>query len=1664
MKMKTTPAQPRKYVLNASSFDFTNAAGTNGKDEVEVTWLNGKKEVLDLDNAKLALSPDINTLTKTEGTKTVIVNLIDEAGNNIKDKDNNDVTTTFNIEVGDGLVDAVISGDMTKKAYNVGDNIDLTGLEFYEKYGSTPVGNQGTLVTYPNSKITIEDITSGMSTAFTTNLPESEFNSTTHISTRQVKITFTPDSTKPELTQTKTVTVTVYNQVDTAELLDKTPQNYDLNETMKIVEIAVTRKAQGSVAEAIELSSTDIGFDSSIPGSYSKTYNYVDNGNVDGQKTFTITYTYTVNDARTSVTIDGTLTNSNYNWGEGVDFTGIKVYEKFASNTDITSPGTEVSLTDSRIKIEDITNVTTPVNVTNNLSQLTTLAESEFDGNTHKALRTIQITFTADPTAGTGVNNVAIKTVNINVLNNFDHIEISNDDEPKSSFSVNENVTNPGGKIVIYRAANKAASTETKPIEIGWLNGTIDTTTQGMQKTATITYEENDIHGNKISDAKTYKYDVVDTSKGATFVGTFTKNKYDWGETLDLSEIKLYEKFASTPEGDNGVEINLNDSSKVKIEDVTDEASGSKFDATTELMTNYFDNTHWATRKVRISYIANDGRTYTKEIEIMIFDTVDHITISDDPRKTYAIGASTSNPGGKYKVYRKSSPNTSAEEYPITESLLNGTLSTSVVTTNATATVTHEEENAHGIKKQYPATFTYTVADVVTKIEVKSPQPKITVRYGEKLKDTDLAGVMIEVYKGGTAPVDTVQVTASMVSGLNINVLGIQYPVITYGQDLDGSPVTTTIEVEVVDYVEDIILVEPTTTTYEVNDNLNLAGATLQKIMASKTPCAAVSLTDEIDLGRAVLGTYDMSTTGAKTIDVTWEGYTKSFSITVKDETKTITLTPPTKTNYQYGESNGLNLSGGKITITGKTGNSEIVLLNSPRVTLGTYTLNTLTPQTIDVLLDGVKIGDFTINISDYVSDIILTRPTKVEYEYGETLDLTGGTLQKVMASGKKGTVESLTDEVNAGRVVLGTYTTNKVGTESISVTWEGHTKAFGINISDNIQKIEIENYPKITHNYGMALDVTDVDGNPATIKVTRSSGVTYENITSGMVTGYNPNKLGAQTLTVTYKGATVQYGVNVVDYITGIEIKKPTKLTYEVGDTLDLTGGTVKYLYAAGTLDNTPVSMTDTAKVTVTGGNTDSVGTSKVTVEYGGYTKDFYITVKDGIDNITLTPPTKTDYLHNDELNLTGGKVTITTKAGTEETILLTDKRVTISNYSKTTLGAQTLDVLLDGDKVGEFTVIVEDFVKEFKVIPPNKTDYEWGEELNLDGGKVRIIMSSGAINEEESLAGYMVSGYDKEKEGTQKIIVSYKGHTGTFDVKVVDEVKSIKLLTLPDKTEYEYGEDIDVAGATIEVVKSSGIYTVDVTRDMIEDYNARKSGIQTVTVKLGNATDTFTVEVGEAPNRPSTPDTPDIPDVPDTPDTPNMPDIPDTPTPPPAIPEQPAKPTKPTKPQTDTKVIYVEKETPKEEPVVEEPKEEKPIEQTPVIEEQKEEERPTEVLGVKDETKDSNIKIKAGITSLLGLFVLLLLLLAKRNVKVYVEEGEEFEFGGMDKLTKRNRKLNIDKYIDGETYQNRVLIRLNDAISEKLDGKEIEIKHRGITKKFTVKYSDKPYEIVLE
>ena len=316
------------------------------------------------------------------------------------------------------------------------------------------------------------------------------------------------------------------------------------------------------------------------------------------------------------------------------------------------------------------------------------------------------------------------------------------------------------------------------------------------------------------------------------------------------------------------------------------------------------------------------------------------------------------------------------------------------------------------------------------------------------------------------------------------------------------------------------------------------------------------------------------------------------------------------------------------------------------------------------------------------------------------------------------------------------------------------------------------------------------------------------------------------------------------------------------------------------------------------------------------------------------------------------------------------------VSGYNPNKLGEQKITVTYEGF-TQEFIVKVSDYVSRLEIIAPEKSDYEYGQDLDLAKGKVSIIMASGAKTDTADMTASMVSGYDKTKEGTQTVTVKYKGLEGNFQVKVTDKVKGISMNTEPSKTVYKKGQSLDVTGATITVVKSSGIDTVKVTKDMVSGYNPNKSGTQIITVTYGGFTTKFIVVVETT------------------------------------VVVTPVKPVVPSKPNNS-----VENDIP-----TELPEEDVPVVEEPVVPEEPTIEKPEEdkgnVMGEtdfkdeKDDDKDSfdwkTVIIAASIVSGLALLVLLLILFGRRNVKVYVFEDGEF--------------VNQDQLIYEDLYKNRCI-----------------------------------------
>ena len=478
------------------------------------------------------------------------------------------------------------------------------------------------------------------------------------------------------------------------------------------------------------------------------------------------------------------------------------------------------------------------------------------------------------------------------------------------------------------------------------------------------------------------------------------------------------------------------------------------------------------------------------------------------------------------------------------------------------------------------------------------------------------------------------------------------------------------------------------------------------------------------------------------------------------------------------------------------------------------------------------------VEIIDYAIDIILIPPDKLTYYYNEELVLTDGSVQKIMASGA--TVEPVSLASLPATDITG-YDKEQIGGQTVYVEYAGITKSFGVTVSDKITGIEIVTKPEVTYKYGEGLSVAGGE-----IRVIRLTGPdTSIPMTLSMVSGYDPETLGEQIITVTHLGETTTYKVTVNDFAKDIIVTPPTKRVYELNETITLeklAGGKVNVKMASGAV-GADISLTPAMITSVFDSSTE--GVKNITVEYGGFTKtdEFTFTVVDALIGIVVYP-SKTEYLYNEALDTTGGKIFVIKQSGGTEIIDITPDMVT--GYDKKKLGAQILSISYEGLTCEGYGVNVSDYQVGIVVTNPDKTIYEYGEDLELVGGKVSRLMASGAIKDTVSLAGYMVSGYDKNKEGEEDLTVEYYGYKTTYPVTVVDSLVGIMMGKLP-KVSYRYGEELNLTGATVILIKTSGQYEVPLTADMLSGYNNSKVGRQPLTVANSGYETNFIVSVSQ-------------------------------------------------------------------------------------------------------------------------------------------------------------------------------------------------------------------------
>ena len=1447
-------------------------------------------------------------------------------------------TAPLKITLNNATISISMKQQPSKTEYGYGDTIDLSGgkITVIKENGDTEekvLTDSGVTVTeIDGSSIDLSKVTFG------------DDNTTT----KNLKVTYDGKETS--------FTIKVINKVTKINMHTTPKTNYNVNDTLDLTtdgttpgEILVTR--QTGVAEVVKLTDSRVnvtGFDSSVEHTnLPLTVTFTENGV--NQKA---TYNVDVKDTVTSVTLKVVPNKTEYKYNEELDVTGGEIEITKGSGT------TTINLDSSMVSGYD----------------KTTLGE-----------QTLTITYGGQ----TVTYEVTVKDYVTDISVSPTIVTGKYNDELSKLISDN-NITYT---VTYAKGGAQSPSALAESMVAGYDK------TETSKQSLTITYKDQDTNSYTNGQSFTATLDVTLSNKitGITITAP-TTNKYNHGDSLNLAggEIELtYADGTTRTEPITSAKITEVDGSTLNMS-----PNASEYGADYTL-----------SKTLKIEY-TKDGITGTVNYPITIVNDVKSIDIHTTPTKvSYNVNETLDVTDGEIKVTRATG---TPEIIPMTNQMVTNFDSTK----ENTALKLNVEYTENGVTKT--TDYTVSVKDSVKKITLNTT-PKTDYKYNDEI---DVSTGVITVESGsGTKDI---QVTESMITGYDKTQLGEQEITITYGGQ------TVTYKVTVKDYVTGIT-VTPNTVTGKYNDELsklindnNITYTVTYAKAGAKTP---------VVLAESIVAGYNKTNIAEQNLTVTYtdndvdsatngQAFTATLKITLNDNIESMEILSTPKQNYKYGEP--LDITGGTIEVVKSSGTKTIPITESMVKELdgSEFDSTKLGTRNLNVTYGGIT-KTYEVTVSDYVVGITLTPPTKTKYQYGESLNLIGGTVQKIMASNAVTTAVALTDS----SVNVSAFNPNQIGTQVINVTYEGFTKNFGVIVEDSIQSIEIKTKPKVSYKYGEELDVTGGE-----INVIRSSGVTTVAITKSMVSGYNPEILGNQELTVTYEGKQAKYTVNVQDYIKDIVIVKPNKLIYKLNETKDLTGGQVQAIMASGTATS-PVAMTD-SQVVVTGYNTTSVGVKTITVQYKEFIKTFDITVEDNLSGMIIkTLPTKLDYKYGESLDLTGGTIEVTKESGAKEIINMTSSMV--SGYNSKTIGNQILTVTYEGI-TQQFSVNVKDYITKLKVIPPTKTKYEYGEDIDLTGGKVSLVTASGKIKETVDLTAAMISGFESKKEGTQNINVSYKGFNSSFNVNVKDTIKAISMASMPNKTSYKYGEDIDATGATIYVVKTSGIYKINVTKDMILRYSPNTSGNQSITVTYAGLKTNFIVYVEKKVV---------------SEDTNN--------------PETSVIPTKTTK--NANKVTTNPKVAENIDNTQEDVKDiNSKTEETPKQPSNKDtEEKPTITLGVKDEktdeTKIDNIDIIIPIGTL-GLLIILLVLAFKHNVRIYEEEDGEFLLCGLDRISKKNLKLNIDKYLDNETKDNKVKIVLNKSITKKLKDKELEITYKENFIKYIIKAKEKKEEIILK
>ena len=572
------------------------------------------------------------------------------------------------------------------------------------------------------------------------------------------------------------------------------------------------------------------------------------------------------------------------------------------------------------------------------------------------------------------------------------------------------------------------------------------------------------------------------------------------------------------------------------------------------------------------------------------------------------------------------------------------------------------------------------------------------------------------------------------------------------------------------------------------------------------------------------------SGTATITGTITYDGRTYSASTTVKvnpvEVTSVAVNTMPDKVTYYTGDT--FDPAGLSLTVTYNNGTTEVV---SGGITFNSVNTATAGSKTVRATYAG-KTATFRITVIELTIERIeiVQLPDVLDYYVGDQeLDTLGIKVEAVYNNGTR-------EEISEDDLYFEGFDTSAAGEVQIKVYYEDFEASYNITvIALDVIGIVVKTPPeKTTYFTGETADYTGLS-----LTVTYSNGVTATVTDGYTVTGFDSLTAGTKTLTVEYEGKTATFTVTVKAIeLESIEIATPAeKLEYFVGEEADFTGLTIKANYNNGTTNTLADGFN------VTGFDSLTAGQQTITVEFGGKTTTFKVTVK-AIELVSIeiaTPAEKLEYFTGEDADFTG----LTIKANYNNGTTAIVEGYNVTGFDSLTAGQKTITVEFEGKTV-TFTVTVKAIVIEKLeiVTNPDKTDYYVNDAFDATGLTLKATYNNGAT--EMITDGYVLGTVDMTTAGSKTVEVTYEGKTVSFNITVTAlYITNVEIATNPEKTEYIIGEEADYVGLTLKVTYNDGSTKTISEGFAVDGFDSSAKGTVTLMVSYEGYYMTFDVTV---------------------------------------------------------------------------------------------------------------------------------------------------------------------------------------------------------------------------